>query len=387
MQLTGVCRLKKGKEKTVRLGHPWIFSGAVLQTDAKNGTLCRVESFEGDFLGIGYINERSNIRVRMLGHLENVPEGLIHRLIQKSIQRRHCFDFRSNAKRLVNGENDGLSGLIADLYDDILVLQFGTLGMQNLKEQVIQAFQSILQLKGIYEKSTAISRKEEGLTPSVGWLAGDASMGKVEIYEEDIRFIVDVVQGQKTGFFLDQRQMRYWVRQFVQKKKVLNLCAYSGGFSLHALKAGAADVTSVDLSKDACEQMDRNTKLNGLENHKIVQSDVFAFLKNCEEKFDFVIVDPPAFIKSRKDIPKGTRAYRELNREALRLVAEGGILMSSSCSHFMEPASFDVLLMEAALLEGRDTKVFQRHIQAFDHLKSIAFREGDYLKSVVQVCL
>ena len=382
----GVVVLKEGREKTLKLGHPWIFSKGIERFSGVNGQLVEVFSHKGEHLGIGYVNTKSNIRLRMLGFLETQRENLLDRLIKNSIKKRENLQINSNALRLVNGENDGLCGLIVDLYDRTAVVQFGTLGMELLKDEVVQALKSSLDIKAIYEKSTSISRKEEGLLPHKGWLTEEKSAQPIEIFEHDVRFLVDVVHGQKTGFFLDQREMRFYLRSYVRDKKVLNLCAYSGGFSLHALKAKALKVVSVDISGEACRQMQENTDLNGLENHEIIESDVFSFLQNTTEMFDVVIVDPPAFIKSKKDTSKGVRAYRELNRMALRRVQPGGVLMTSSCSYNLEESLFDTILLEASLMEKRDVKLVQRHLMAPDHLKNIAFREGEYLKTMVLLC-
>ena len=382
----GVVVLKEGREKTLKLGHPWIFSKGIERFSGVNGQLVEVFSHKGEHLGIGYVNTKSNIRLRMLGFLETQRENLLDRLIKNSIKKRENLQINSNALRLVNGENDGLCGLIVDLYDRTAVVQFGTLGMELLKDEVVQALKSSLDIKAIYEKSTSISRKEEGLLPHKGWLTEEKSAQPIEIFEHDVRFLVDVVHGQKTGFFLDQREMRFYLRSHVEDKKVLNLCAYSGGFSLHALKAKALKVVSVDISAEACRQMQENTDLNGLENHEIIESDVFSFLQNTTEMFDVVIVDPPAFIKSKKDTSKGVRAYRELNRMALRRVQPGGVLMTSSCSYNLEESLFDTILLEASLMEKREVKLVQRHLMAPDHLKNIAFREGEYLKTMVLVC-
>ncbi len=382
----GVVVLKEGREKTLKLGHPWIFSKGIERFSGVNGQLVEIFSHKGEHLGIGYVNTKSNIRLRMLGFLETQRENLLDRLIKNSIKKRENLQINSNALRLVNGENDGLCGLIVDLYDRTAVVQFGTLGMELLKDEVVQALKSSLDIKAIYEKSTSISRKEEGLLPHKGWLTEEKSAQPIEIFEHDVRFLVDVVHGQKTGFFLDQREMRFYLRSYVRDKKVLNLCAYSGGFSLHALKAKALKVVSVDISGEACRQMQENTDLNGLENHEIIESDVFSFLQNTTEMFDVVIVDPPAFIKSKKDTSKGVRAYRELNRMALRRVQPGGVLMTSSCSYNLEESLFDTILLEASLMEKRDVKLVQRHLMAPDHLKNIAFREGEYLKTMVLLC-
>lgn len=385
-ELLGSVRLKPKRDKTVRLGHPWIFSKGIESFQGVNGGLVQVFSSDNSLLGIGYVNERSNIRLRMLGHQEFEAKDLVFRLIKKSIERRKNLKIPSNAIRLINGENDGLSGLIVDSYDKVLVLQIGTLGMELLKEKIVEALDQLICPDAIYEKSTSLSRKEEGLKSMTGWLKKGEGCSSVEIFEKDVRFLVDVVEGQKTGFFLDQRNMRFWLKDHVAKKSVLNLCAYSGGFSLHALKSGATEVTSVDISKEACRQMRANTELNGLENHKIVEQDVFEFLSNCQEKFDVVVLDPPAFIKSKKDLTKGAKAYREMNRLALEKVKNGGIFMSSSCSYFLDEEFFETLLLEASLLAKRDVQVIHRHSLALDHMKSLAFREGEYLKTVVMLC-
>jgi len=385
-ELLGEVRLKPGREKTLKLGHPWIFSQGIESFTGKNGHLVEVFSSKGESLGIGYVNTHSEIRLRMLGFMEKKAEGLVYRLIAHSLKKRRALKIESNAFRLINGENDGLSGLIVDAYGDVLVVQFGTLGMDLLQKEVVEALTILFQPSAIYEKSTSISRRQEALFPKSGWLTAHQPKEPIEIYEKDVRFLVDVVEGQKTGFFLDQREMRFWIRDKVVGKTVLNLCSYSGGFSLHALKAGAKKVVSVDISEEACRQMEINTGLNGLKGHEIVESDVFEYLKNSEELFDLVILDPPAFIKSKKDLPKGSKAYRELNRLALKKVEPNGLFMTSSCSYHMSPSLFETILLEATLLEKKQTQLIQRHILASDHMKNIAYREGEYLKTMVLLC-
>lgn len=382
----GEVRLKPGREKTLKLGHPWIFSQGIESFIGKNGHLVEVFASKGEPLGIGYVNTHSEIRLRMLGFMEKESEGLVYRLIAHSLSKRKAFKIESNAYRLINGENDGLSGLIVDAYGDVLVVQFGTLGMDLLQNEVVEALSRLFQPSAIYEKSTSISRRQEALFPKSGWLTSHQPKEPIEIYEKDVRFLVDVVEGQKTGFFLDQREMRFWIRDKVEGKTVLNLCSYSGGFSLHALKGGAKKVVSVDISKEACRQMEINTNLNGLKGHEIIESDVFEYLKNSGELFDLVILDPPAFIKSKKDLPKGSKAYRELNRLALKRVKPNGLFMTSSCSYHMSPSLFETILLEASLLEKKQTQLLQRHLLASDHMKNLAYREGEYLKTMVLLC-
>lgn len=382
----GVVRLKPGREKTLKLGHPWIFSQGIESFSGKNGRLVEVFSSKGEPLGIGYVNTQSEIRLRMLGFLEKNSQGLVYRLIAQSLEKRKTLKIESNAFRLVNGENDGLSGLIVDAYGDVLVVQFGTLGMDLLQNEVVEALGVLFQPSAIYEKSTSISRRQETLFPKTGWLTSHQPKEPIEIYEKDVRFLVDVVEGQKTGFFLDQREMRFWIRDKVQGKTVLNLCSYSGGFSLHALKAGAKKVVSVDISQEACRQMEINTALNGLKGHEIIESDVFEYLKNSSALFDIVILDPPAFIKSKKDLAKGVKAYRELNRLALKRVKPNGLFMTSSCSYHLSPTLFETIVLEASLLEKKQTHLIQRHVLASDHMKNIAYREGEYLKTMVLLC-
>ena len=382
----GIVRLKEGREKTLKLGHPWIFSKAIESFSGRNGHLARVYSHKGEFLGLGYVNTHSEIRLRMLGFMEIEPKGLLFRLLSKSLEKRKNLTIESNAYRLVNGENDGLSGLIVDIYQDIIVLQIGTYGIDLLKNEIVDALNVLIKPKAIYEKSTSLSRRQEKLLPQSGWLSSNTFDQPVEILEKDVRFLVDIVQGQKTGFFLDQRDMRFWIRQRVQNKNVLNLCSYSGGFSLHALKGGAARVVSVDISNEACRQMHVNTELNGLQGHEIIESDVFDYLEKSTELFDIVILDPPAFVKSKKDLPKGIKAYRELNRLALRRVAQSGLFMTSSCSYHLDASLFDTILLEASLQENKETYLIQRHLLASDHMKNIAYREGEYLKTMVLIC-
>jgi 23S rRNA (cytosine1962-C5)-methyltransferase len=379
--------LKPGKEKALLKQHPWIFSGAVDRLPAfENGEILSVYSAEGQFLAKAYFHTQNSIAGRILTFVDEPIEAAIEKRIDRAIALRdRLFDReRTNAFRLINAEGDELPGLIADLYDDVLVMQINTCGMAKLRPLLIELLCKKLNLKGILEKSLSPSRRLEGLNDCQEVLYGDCPK-EVVVKENGLLFLVPIQEGQKTGFFLDQREMRQSIAKHAVGKKVLNCFSYTGGFSLFALQAGAALVTSVDSSEAACHIARENTLLNHLsvEQHKIVLSDVFDFLQSDPLLYDLIILDPPAFVKKRSDVDQGCRGYKELNRRALEKMPKGSLLLTCSCSHFIDPALFQNLLFQAALEAKRSVKIVSRHLQAADHPVSLFHPEGDYLKSLL----
>jgi len=379
--------LKPGKEKAVLKQHPWIFSGAIASLPThENGEVLSVYSSEGHFLAKAYFHSENSIAGRILTFEDESIEAAIDMRLDRAIALRNSLFDReiTNAFRIVNAEGDGLPGLIADLYDDILVLQINTFGMANLRSMLVEMFCKKLNLKGIFEKSVSQSRRLEGLNDCQEVLFGDCPK-EVVVKENGLLFLVPIKEGQKTGFFLDQREMRQNIAKFAVGKRVLNCFSYTGGFSLFALQAGAEHVTSVDSSEAACHIARENTLMNHLDpqRHTVIVSDVFDFLKSDPMLFDLVILDPPAFAKKRSDISQGCRGYKELNRMAIEKMPKGSLLLTCSCSHFIDTNLFQNLLFQAALEAKRSVKIISRHLQAGDHPISLFHPEGDYLKSLL----
>ncbi len=379
--------LKPGKEKAVLKQHPWIFSGAIASLPVcENGDILSVYSSQGQFLAKAYFHTQNSIAGRILTFEDEPIEAAIEKRLDRAIAlRNRLFDReKTNAFRLVNAEGDEMPGLIADLYDDILVLQINTSGMANLRPLLVELFCKKLTLRGIFEKSVSTARRLEGLSDCQGVLFGECPK-EVVVKENGLLFLVPVQDGQKTGFFLDQREMRQMIAKHSLNKRVLNCFSYTGGFSLFALQAGASHVTSVDSSEPACHIARENTLLNHLnpELHTIIVSDVFDFLKSDPLNYDLVILDPPAFAKKRGDVSQGCRGYKELNRLAIEKMPKGSLLLTCSCSHFIDPGLFQNLLFQAALEAKRSVKIVSRHIQAGDHPISLFHPEGDYLKSLL----
>jgi len=368
--------LKKGKEKPLLNGHPWIFSGAVAQMPPHAaGEIYPIYSAAGDFLGEGYFNAKASIVGRLLSNLAQ-------RLEQSIAFRQTLFGPETTAYRVVNGEGDFIPGLIVDKYGDHLVLQVGTLGIERLKNQIVEHLQRLLNPKAIYEKSTLPSRKEEGLSEVQEWL-GSPGQEEVEILESGLRFKISLTEGQKTGFFLDQREMRQKVRTRAKGKKVLNCFSYTGGFSVYAAAGGAMKVDSVDISEKAIALARTNLELNPKVPGNCYVEDVFTFLREHPLDYDLVILDPPAFAKKQKDVMQGCRGYKDINRVALQKMPPGSTLLTCSCSHFVDERLFQMVVFQAAAEARRAVQIIGRHTLAPDHPINLAHPEGGYLKSLL----
>ena len=379
--------LKPGREKSLLQKHPWIFSGAVASFPPfENGDLLPVYSASGTFLAQAYFHKTNSISGRVLSFSNESIESLIDRKLFDAISlRKKMFDPEiTNCYRLINAEGDGIPGLVIDIYDDLAVLQANTCGIERLKPLIVSALSKKMPLRGIYEKSQSSARKQEGLPDSCATLYGECPQ-EVLVKENGMLFLVSIQEGQKTGFFLDQREMRQLIATLSQNKRVLNCFSYTGGFSLFALKGGAESVTSIDSSEDACRYAKENTLLNHfpLNKHEVIPADVFDFLSQNKQPFDLVILDPPAFVKKRQDINDACRGYKEINRRALEMMPPGSYLLSSSCSHFIDENLFQQLIFQSALEAKREAIICSRHIQAADHPISLFHPEGGYLKSLL----
>lgn len=379
--------LKPGRDKAVRNRHHWIFSGAVRSLpDFEDGAVLPVRSSGGDLLGHGYFNRKSSIAGRMISFGAEPPEDAVRAAVERAVAlRAKLFDpGLTNARRLVNAEGDGLPGLVADLYDDVLVLQVATLGMERLKPLVLDALTAAVRPRSVLERSALPARHEEGLPDAEALLAGEP-VDKVRILEEGIPYWVGLASGQKTGFYLDQRESRKLVRSFAPGRRVLNAFSYTGSFSVCALLGGAARADSVDASAQAIGLARENFELNGFPEGSgaFDTADVFEFLRGPALDHDFIILDPPAFAKRRADVVAACRGYKDINRLALQRVRAPGLVLTFSCSHFVDEGLFRQVVFQAAAEAGRRVRILQTHRQAFDHPVNVYHPETAYLKGLL----
>lgn len=379
--------LKPGRDKAVKNRHHWIFSGAVHKLpDFDDGDILPVQSSSGERLGHGYFNRKSSIIGRMISFGDEAPGVAVRRSLEQALALRSRF-FEpkiTNAMRLVNAEGDGLPGLVADLYDDVLVLQVATLGMEKLKPLVIELFTAALHPRAILERSDLPARREEGLDDRTGVLAGEPAE-KVRILENGISYWVDLAHGQKTGFFLDQRESRRLVRDIAAGRRVLNTFAYSGAFAVCAVLGGAVRADSIETSAAAIALAQENFELNALPAGSgfFFHGDVFEFLREPALDHDFIILDPPAFAKKRTDVVAACRGYKDINRLAFQRVKTPGLVLTFSCSHFVDEDLFQQVVFQAAHEAGRRVRILQKHRQAFDHPVNIYHPETVYLKGLL----
>ena len=387
--------LKIEKEKSIlKKRHPWIFSNAMQDHRGEvpeDGSM--VDIFESDqktFFGRGYFNGKSQICVRILTRDKNekIDEAFFEKRFINLKKMRGSFinPSETNAYRLVFAESDGLAGLIVDRYDDVYVIQIHTLGMEQLKPLVVAALAKVLRPRAIYERSDSAARRQDGFSEkATGLLFGTLSSPHVTIRENGLLFTVDVINGQKTGFFLDQRENRAAITKYVSGKHILNCFSYTGGFSVYSAVAGALSVTSVDISEDAMQQARENFSLNGIptEKHQFVVADAFKYFDQCRasgKTFDLIVLDPPAFAKNRHTLKSGLGGYLHINESALRLLPVGGILASASCSAFVTDELFQKMLTLAARRAYCNLRVLEIRHQPIDHPINLDFPEGKYLK-------
>ncbi len=373
--------------------HPWVFSGALknIPDGLESGTPVRLVNEEGGFLAQGYFNSYSQIAVRLWSWDENetVDEKFFEKKISDAyaLRKQLVASKKTDSYRLVHSENDLLPGLIVDKYGEYLVLQFHTTGIEFWKEAIVKALKKVLEPTGIYERSDVRTRGIEGAEKKAGLLFGKVPE-RIKISENGYKFWVDVIGGQKTGFFLDQRDKRQALVKYAEDKTVLNCFSYSGGFSVYALGAGAKHVVSVDASESALELAVENVKLNKLDVKKcdFVCGDVkqYLFDANQEEKkkFDVIILDPPAFVKDRHKVKEGLMGYKKINEMALRILPPNGVLVSASCSAHVTLSDFRYMLSESAGHTRRSLQVLETYTHGIDHPELVSFMEGEYLKCV-----
>ncbi len=382
--------LKKNEEKRVIQGHPRVYANEVAEItgNGKNGDLAEVFAADGRFIGKGYINHLSKILVRIFIRDDSLPDVdfYVKRIREADALRTRLGFTAEGGYRAVFGESDGLPGLIVDRYGDLLSVQLLTLGVDKNRDTVIEALRRVYSPRGIYGRNDVPVREKEGLKQTKEVLYGTFEPVAV-INENGISMRVDLENGQKTGYFLDQKENRLAVRRYAKGARVLDCFSNVGGFSLNCAAAGAMEVTAVDISERALSEVRLNSQLNGFESIVgTVCGDVFEILKNYRKEgktFDLVILDPPAFCKSREDVKNALRGYRDANVCGLRLVEKGGFLVTSSCTHFVSFDMFENMLREAAALSGRNVRVVETRTQAPDHGSLLAGDESTYLKFFV----
>ncbi len=380
--------LKPGREEPILAGHPWIFSGAIDRIEGEGwpGALVQVFSAQKEYIGHGYWNPRCSIAIRILALKEEPWDpGWMHRRVEAAlVLRQRVLPPQTDAFRLLHGEGDFLPGLVVDVYGEFLVCQCLTAGADTLRDQLVQELVSLLRPRGIYEKSEGRVRQEEGLKNRAGVLWGQEPPLLLTIHEGGLAFLVDIRGGQKTGFFLDQRDNRLLVGRLAKGRRVLNGFAYTGGFGIHAARGGAKGVFSVESSASALELARRSWKLNGLPEGlgQWVQADLFRYLRETQESFDLIVLDPPPFIRKRQDLGAGLRGYREINLRALQHLRPQGWLLTFSCSQHLSSELFTKVVLSAAAQAKRRVQLLQHLGPAPDHPLNLAHPEGAYLKGL-----
>ncbi len=382
--------LKPGREKSLRHRHPWVFSGAIARVDGepKSGDTVSVVAPDGAFLAWAAYSAESQIRARAWSFdaSDTIDEEFLRRQLAASIGRRKRLMGEGDAMRLVHGESDGLPGLVADRFGDTIVVQILSAGAERWRSFWGHALIELTGATSVYERSDAEVRALEGLPPRVGAMVGTPP-ARARIVEDGIAYDVDVVRGQKTGFYLDQRDNRLLAGTLARDAEVLNAFCYTGGFSLSALRAGAKRVTSLDTSEEALELARHNVTLNALDASRAewIAADVFAQLRKFRDqgrKFDLIVLDPPKFAPTEKHVPNAARAYKDINLWAMKLLAPGGHLLTFSCSGAVSPDLFQKIVAGAAADARSDVQI-RRHLgAALDHPVSIHFPEGEYLKGL-----
>lgn len=389
-----IVTLKKGEGRTLKAGGMWVYDNEIASVagEFEDGDIVEVHDFDGYCMGCGYINRKSKITLRMLSRKKDavIDESFMERRVRDAWEyRRQTID--TSSCRLIFGEADFLPGIVVDKFADVLVVESLALGIDRWKGVIVEALKKVLaedgiHIRGVYERSDAKVRLQEGMERVKGFL-GEPFDTKVEIVENGVRYMVDVEDGQKTGFFLDQKNNRAAVGRLCKGKKVLDCFTHTGSFALNAGMAGAESVLGVDASQLAVEQARENARLNGLEERvRFECADVFELLPRLErqgERYDVVILDPPAFTKSRNSVKNAAKGYREINLRGMKLVRDGGFLATCSCSHFMEPELFAKTIREAAAGAHRRLRQVEFRTQGPDHPILWAADQSYYLKFYV----
>ncbi|WP_396270348.1 class I SAM-dependent rRNA methyltransferase [Ideonella sp.] len=385
-------RLREGKERSLLRRHPWVFAGSVEKGKADAGETVRVESHDGRFLAWASFSPSSQIRVRAwsFDEAERIDAAFFQRRVQAAVAMRERLAIQSNGVRLVHGEADGLPGLIVDRYDDILSAQFLSAGTERWKDVLADALLAATGCTRLYERSDSGVRQLEGLEPAKGWLRGGGDT-TITLREHSIQLTVDVEEGHKTGYYLDQRENRALFARMVRQfglKSVLNCYSYTGGFSVAALAGGATEVVSVDSSAPALARASAHVTLNGFDpaHHTALDADVNGTLRQMLKdgrSFDAIILDPPKFAPSAAHADRASRAYKDINRLGLKLLKPGGLLLTFSCSGGIGAELFHKIVAGAGMDAEVDAYLLQRLEASSDHPTTICFPEGEYLKGLV----
>ena len=373
--------LNKDEEINILNGYPWVFNNEVNNFigEIENGKVCSVYSFDKRFIGYGFLNTSSKIMVRILSLDENevIDKEFFRKRIKYAIS--HRLNLGWSATRLIFSEADFLPGLVVDKYGDYLSVQFMSLGMDMIKKDIVDILVEETKCKGIYERSDMPTREKEGLEQTKGYLYGNFDP-RVEIVEDDIHMIVDIENGQKTGYFLDQKLNRDILRLYAKDKVVLDAFSNVGGFALHACKYGAKHVDACDISQRACDEIMNNAKLNGYTQLDAKCVDVFDYLhSDINNKYDVIVLDPPAFSKNKDSIKKAYRGYKEINMQAMKIIKSGGYLLTFSCSQHMTPDLFMKMVKEASIDAKRKVQFLDFRVQAPDHPALLNSEEQLYL--------
>jgi 23S rRNA (cytosine1962-C5)-methyltransferase len=385
--------LKRGRANPLWQGHPWVFSGAILREEGtpEPGDVVDVRDVEGRFIGRGFHNARSQIRVRMVTQREEAVDApLLRRRLEEAGALRRQLGFPSKettAYRLANSEGDGLPGVVVDVYDDVVALQFTALGMKRMERPLLDALAEGVGLPGkpraIFEVSAGGFAQLEGFGSATRVVHGTA-VDSVRCRENGVELEVEPLRGQKTGMFLDQRENRRRIAELAHGKKILDVYTYAGGFSLNALKAGATSATAVDSSAKALERARHHAELNHLTGLETVESDAFRFLETARPRsYDIVVIDPPKFARAKKDLAAAQKGYQRLNLLALNVLVDGGFLATASCSQLVGGEELERILASAAREAGRRVQVLEMRSQGADHPLPPAFEEGRYLKFIL----
>jgi len=387
-----IIRLKPGKDRSVLRRHPWVFDGAIAKGGGDAGETVRVESAEGQFLAWGAFSPASSIRVRAwsFDETQRIDADFLRATLARAIALRTRLGIESDGVRLVHGESDGLPGLIVDRYGDTLVAQFTACGVERHKQVIADALIELTGCPRLYERSDTSSRKLEGLPEVTGWLRGSGPTS-LELREHSWQLGLDIAQGHKTGFYLDQRDSRLVCSQYSRSLNVehlLNCYSYTGGFTVAALAGGAKHVTSIDSSAPALQQAAANVALNGFDASRatFMDADVNASLRRFVaegRQFDAIVLDPPKLAPTVAHAERAARAYKDINRQAFKLLAPGGVLFTFSCSGGIGVELFHKIVASAGLDAGVDGAILQRLGGASDHPMTVNFPEGEYLKGLV----
>ena len=388
----GAVYLKKGEGRSMKAGGPWLYDNEVerIEGEPLDGDVVSVHDYNGFCLGKGFLNRRSKLRVRMLTRNRNqeIDEDFLRMRVENAWEyRKKVVD--TGSCRVIFGEADFLPGLVVDKFSDVLVVQSLALGMDRYKSFILETLKELMakdgiSIRGIYERSDAKVREHEGMPRVKGFLS-DPFDTKVEIVENGVRYFVDVAEGQKTGFFVDQRENRALLERYAKDRSVLNMFCYTGGFSFYAMRGGAKLVHSVDSSSKAIDLTNKNVELNfpGDPRHEAYAEDAFKYLDRMGDQYDLIVLDPPAFAKHKDALRNALQGYRKLNAKAFEKIKPGGILFTFSCSQVVTKDNFRTAVFTAAAMSGRSVRILHQLTQPADHPVNIYHPEGEYLKGLV----